>query len=183
MNTEEQEQPQVDDLQLYEVVCPLTGEIVNTHDADELAAAWLRMKEQEQRLDIFKQQLCDGLMSLATLPTDGSKTCRVRGSQCRIKLELPKDYWDNAILKEAFLAYPHLRDAYLRIERVAVKAVEYKKMLHESGTPDFEQFRKMVCAANLGPRGLPYVTIEETQNPWQEQLPLEQPVDDSVFPF
>lgn len=142
------------------LVCPVTGEIVNTTDPDALIDALETARVHEAAMTHFKRQLSFALVCLMPADSD-AKTRRVRGSRRRAKITMPDDSWDNSTLKTAWNDYPHLREQYLRIGRIDVQLREYKKLVNESGPQDFEAFKKIILSANRGPTATPTITIEE----------------------
>lgn len=142
-----------------EILDPQTGEIVEAGDADQLIDAWDRLKEMEAACRDFKTALATALCALTT--DFETKTRRVRGQRRRAKIEMPDSSWEQSRLKEAWFAYPQYRDEFLTIATLRPKLLEVKKMLSEVGGLEFETFKKLLLSADLGPRGLPSVTVEE----------------------
>lgn len=137
---------------------PTTGEIIQLDDVDSMLDSLERITAWLDRLHETKKQICFALDSLCE---GNQKTRRVRGRRRQAKVETPDDYWDQSILKEAFNAYPQLRDECLAIASIRVKLREFKKIQGTKGTADFNSFRDMIAQANRGPSGTPRVVIEE----------------------
>lgn len=125
---------------------------------DDLADLLQKVRQQIEALRGTERQVVEQLAALATA---GGRTRRLRGLKVRLKIEMPDDAWDQARLRSLWHNYPHERGKALRIDRLGVNLVEYKKILGESGEQLFEDFKRELGFANLGPRGLPRVTIEE----------------------
>ena len=142
-----------------EILDPLTGEIVESGDADQLIDAWDRLKEMEAACRAFKTALATALAALA--PDCEAKTRRVRGQRRRCKIEMPDSSWEQSRLKEAWESYPQFRDELLTINSLRVRMREYNKILNEKGPSDWESFRAIIISADRGPQGLPAVTVEE----------------------
>ena len=142
-----------------EIFDPSTGEVVDATDVDALVDAWERMREQESLNRAFRYALATALCALTT--DTETKTRRVRGNRRRCVVKMPDDVWEQGRLKEAWFAYPQFRDEFLAIDRIRPRLREVKKLLAEAGPPDFEAFKVLVRAADLGPHGSPSVTVEE----------------------
>lgn len=148
-----------DELRELELTDPLTGEIVDPKDVDQLAEALQRCSAELDRLHRWHWVLRKHIAEHA--PDSDTKTRRVRGRRYRLVLTYPDSCWDQSILKEAWNAYPQYRDQLLRIERIAVKKRELRKARNESGPPDWELFRKMILDAERPSNAPPTVKIEE----------------------
>lgn len=128
---------------------------------DELVGvySWHDAAEKEHRAQ--RMILAAKIASLSPRTEDGCKTTRVRGETQRVTIEWPDDSWDQSLLKEAWYCYPQFRDEFLVIATLRVKLREFKKMLHEVGSPEYETFKRMVREACVGPRGTPRIVIEK----------------------
>ena len=141
-----------------DVIDPTTGEIIDLENVDAMAAAYERIAALSRQLWGAKAAIAKALGDL----TEGeTKTRRLRGERCRVRVEMPKDSYDSGMLKEALNAYPEHGKLYLRIARVEPIAKEVKKLANETGPADFMQFKTMVLGANQGPTGTPRITVEE----------------------
>lgn len=152
------EQPVDDDASPY-LIMP-DGEIVDLHDADALISAYEKIDKIDSQVYAVKAQLKQALGAL----TEGDKkTRRVAGRTRVAVITMPSGSWNNSKLKEAWNAYPQLRDQYLRIDSVAVKAVEFNKTKSMAvvDNPPLETFIAMVAAAEQPPSGNPSVKIEK----------------------
>ncbi len=145
--------------ELRELTDPITGEIVDPSDVDQLAEAIQRCSAELDRLHKWHWLLRSKLAEHA--PDTDTKTRRVRGRRYRVVLTFPDSSWDQSILKEAWNAYPKYRDQLLRIGRIEVKKRELKKVKNESGPPDWTMFRDMVLRAERPPTSPPSVKIEQ----------------------
>lgn len=142
-----------------EIVDTTTGEVVDARDADALIALYERIDREYRERQGLRRLIA---MAIARQTEEGeSRTRRLRGATRLAKVEFPGDSWNQSILKEAWNAYPALRDEFLRIDSVAVKLREFKKLLGTTAPPDVETFKKMVAAANVGPTGTPSITVEK----------------------
>ena len=127
-------------------------------DIDVLISRLFEIREQIGRLRSSERTL---VTQLADLCQGEAKTRRVRGDKLRIKVEMPGPSWDQCRLRELWHNYPRHNGSVLRIEKLGVSLREYNKILQETGDDTFLCFRSELISANLGPRGLPYVTLEE----------------------
>jgi hypothetical protein len=141
-----------------DLICPLTGEIVDTADVDSLIDLYERLDKADKAIYPTKVRVRE----LLAAKTEGNaRTRRVQGRRRAARVEVPGDNWDQSILKEAWNAYPAHRDKYLKIGTISPMAVECKKLVNTSGPPDFNSFRDMVTKANRGPTGTPTVKVEQ----------------------
>lgn len=149
--------PSLDGPQSTEIFDPTTGELVPCGDIDQLIDAYERIDGRDKELYAAKSAVKQALLRL----TEGdTKTRRIQGHRRKAVLTLPADKWHQEKLKEAWNAFPHLRDQCLKIGTISVALMEFKKLLGTSGTPDVNTFRDMLAAANEGPSGLPSVKVE-----------------------
>lgn len=140
-----------------EIVCPLTGEIIDLDSADSMIDGLERLKTTGDKIYAVQQSL---RVALAAMTAGDAKTRRVKGKRRQAVVTMPDDSWDQSMLKEAFQSYPQFRDDILKIDSLGVRKVEYKQAVNTSGPPDWEMFRDMVSKANRGPTGLPTVKVE-----------------------
>lgn len=150
----ESQQGEFDD---FDLICPITGEVVDKDDVDALISTYERSKRINDRCYAVMLEI---RLLLAAKTEGDAKTRRVRGKTRAAKVEFPSDSWDQSLLKEAFHSFPQHRDSCLKIDSVGVQLREYKKLVNTSGTPDFNTFRDMVTKANRGQTGTPTVTVE-----------------------
>jgi hypothetical protein len=159
MNLEAHTQPEaLAEQHATEIVDPTTGELVDTKNVDQLIACHDRVAKKAGELYDLKKQLAH---TLCALTTGDLKTRRIRGEQLCAKVEIPDDYWDQSILKEAYNSFPKFRNEFLRIESVGVRLREWKKLQGTTGPADMEAFKRMIGSANRGPSGTPKITIEK----------------------
>ena len=152
--------PTADDaIKSDEVVDPLTGEVLNIEDVDALIDLYERVSNFDRRLYATKRRLAEIFWD-STKATGSLKTRRLRGKSRAVKLTAPRDGWHQDILREAWHAYPSLRDECLSIGSVNVSLRGLAKLLSTSGPKDFETFVGMVKSANKGPSGSPSVKVE-----------------------
>lgn len=136
------------------------GEMVDMTDADALITAYERIEKMDATVYAVKTQI---KQALAAMTEGDKKTRRVAGKSRVAVVTMPSGSWNNSKLKEAYNSYPQFRDQYLRIESVAVKAVEFNKtrsMAIVDNAP-LETFVGMVAAAEQPPSGNPSVKIEK----------------------
>lgn len=142
-----------------ELIDLITGEVIQSDDADALITSFERIKAQADKFYAQEKRI---RLAIGRLTEGEAKTRRIRGKLRAAKVEMPDDYWSQPILKEAWYSYPALRDEFLRIDAVAVKLREWKKLKETSGEPNLETFKKMLTSANLGAAGgTPRVTVEK----------------------
>lgn len=139
---------------------PLTEAIIPPDDVDQMIDAYQEMKAFGDRLYAAQIAIRQKLADITKGQTE-AKTRRVQGRRRKAKIEMPSPGWDQSILKEAWNAYPQLRDQVLKIDTVGVKAREWKKLAETAGAPEVEMFRNMIKAAVKPPTGAPTITIEE----------------------
>jgi hypothetical protein len=139
---------------------PLTEAIIPPDDVDQMIDAYQEMKCFGDRLYAAQIAIRTKLADITKGQTE-AKTRRVQGRRRKAKIEMPSPGWDQSILKEAWNAYPQLRDQCLKIDTVGVKAREWKKLAETAGVPEVETFRDMIKAAVKPPTGAPTITIEE----------------------
>lgn len=149
--------PQNNELEDFDLIDPLTGEVLDRDDIDGLISAYARLKSVNDRCYAVLLEL---RRILASKTEGDAKVRRVRGRSRVAKVEFPSDSWDQSLLKEAFNAYPQHRDSVLKIDSIGVMLREYRKLVNSSGEPDFNSFRDMVTKANRGQTGTPTVTVE-----------------------
>lgn len=144
---------------MSQIFNPVTGKTISPSSADELIDAVQWIKDTEAAVRMFKQAVYGELVRMAK--DVATRTKRVSGEKRRVVLEMPSDSWDRGVLKFLFHSRPEYRERFLRISEVAVNLIEFKKALNEVGTDGFGEYFAELKAANLGPKGLPTVTIEE----------------------
>lgn len=136
------------------------GEAIDATDADALIAAYERIARMNDTVYAVTVQIKQALGAM----TEGTaKTRRVAGKSRVAVLTMPGNTWNNSKLKEAYNAYPQLREQYLRIESVAVKAVEFNKTRNMAvvDNPPLETFLSMVASAEQPASGNPSVKVEK----------------------
>lgn len=136
------------------------GEAIDATDADALIAAYERIARMNDTVCAVTVQIKQALGAM----TEGTaKTRRVAGKSRVAVLMMPGNTWNNSKLKEAWNSYPDLRDQYLRINEVAVKAVEFNKTRNMAvvDNPPLETFLSMVASAEQPASGNPQVKIEK----------------------
>jgi hypothetical protein len=138
---------------------PLTEAIIPPDDVDQMIDAYQEMKAFGDRLYAAQIAIRTKLAAITEGQTE-AKTRRVQGRRRKAKIEMPSPGWDQSILKEAWNAYPQLRDQCLKIDTVGVKAREWKKLAETAGVPEVETFRDMIKAAVKPPKGVPTIEIE-----------------------
>ena len=134
------------------------GVLVDVSSVDELATAYEEIRAAEQALRTRKLLVVE---ALARHATGTARTERVRGEVRRVKIEQPRASWDAAALRKAWERFPNFRERYLKIDKIGVQMREFKKLQHEAGPAEFEEFRRLVLEAERGPSGQPRITIEE----------------------
>ena len=175
MNETESQPTMQSPLIVDSIVDPITGELVNVTDVDQLVESYQRISEVDSRL--YKAK-CAIRAALGKLTTGKSKTRRVRGALHRVIVEMPDANWDNSILKEAWASYPGFAQKFLKIGRIDVKIREFKKLANEFGKPAFESFKAMLLAAQKPPTGLPRIIIEEAPHKLDDRAIVESMQDD-----
>lgn len=166
MNSEEhlsqqdtqQQAGQLQDGELPEIISPITGEIIDPEDIDQLAEALESIKDFSKKISALRYDITKAISRKVKSQGKG-KTSYLRGDKLRIKIEQPSDSWDQSALKRVREDHPEFADEYLRVEKVAVNARKYQQLDSESGTEAFENFKAELLAANRGKIDLPRVTV------------------------
>ena len=143
---------------MAEIVCRATGQVIDAGDVDALASHWKFLKDRKAEID---HTLAEIALALQALCSGGARTRRLRGAGCRVRVEAPPDYFDQSALREIVARYTSWAHEYLRVDRWAVKLVEYRKLSQETGGPQFQEFKERLVAANRGPVGLPRIYLED----------------------
>lgn len=141
-----------------EVVDLLSGEIIDTSTTDGLITALERVNSLDAQVYAAKLAI---KQAIALKAQGGTKTQRVAGETRIAKVEFPSDKWNTSALKDAWEKFPQFRGDYLRIAKVDPQLREVKKLAETYGTPELEEFKKVVLGANEGPSGSPTITIEK----------------------
>ena len=141
-----------------EIQSPLDGELVDVTDIDALISLYERVDQFDKQCFRCKQLIREALGNL----TEGdAKTRRVQGEQRKAKLEFPSDNWDQSILREAFQSYPQYRDEFLRIEKLAPRLRDVRKLINTTGSDALNTFRDMVVGARRPSTAPPTLKIEQ----------------------
>lgn len=150
------------DTQPTELIDPVTGEIVDTADVDQLCAALERTKDMRDRLSAFSAVLS---LELKNKTTGELMTRHVRGREWTATVTMPSKSFDQSRLREIANSYPQYATEYLRIERYAVNLTPYKKLLNTAtDDPAFGNFKNMLTAAEREPTAPPWVKVERLTN-------------------
>ena len=137
---------------------PTTGEVFDLNDSDDLISTYERVDKKYQILKVFRQDLAHAMAN----KTEGDTATRyLRGILRRAKITMPPDLWEQSILKEAWNAYPKHSAEFLRIERIAVKLREWKKLKATTAAKDLESFKGMISRAERPATGTPQIKVEK----------------------
>ncbi len=140
-----------------EIVCRATGQVLDDQDVDVLLDHWEFLRARKAEIELTLAAITAAVASRAQ---GHGKTLRVRGERRRVKVELPGDHFNQGKLKGIYESFLWAKE-YLRIDRLAVNLVEYKKLLNETGNGPFMRFREELVSANEGPKGSPRLVLEE----------------------
>ena len=139
------------------VMDPRTGEVIDPKDVDALA-------EKYAELDAIAKQIGETLrairLALSDLSQGDAQTRRVRGERSRVKLVFDGPRWNQGTLRQIWKQYPLLAPDFIRIERLAPKLVEVRKLQNECGGQDFAHFRKLLLDAEEPNTAPPRVYLE-----------------------
>ena len=162
------------------VIHPITGELIDTSSVDRMAEAWESIQKVMADLSAVAAQI---RYRLGQMSTGETKTRRVRGDRCRMRIEMPSDKWDSAALRELWITCPYYAIRYLRIGEIVPIMAEIQKLKNETGDAMFMKFREAVLNANRGPHGLPRITIEEVDSvqPSEPKMLEDNSDTDSLF--
>jgi hypothetical protein len=152
-----------------ELVCPVTGEVIDLDNVDAMLDAFERAKAFQTKLyavvDTVRLRLGEIAAKAHADTAAGAEqpvTSRVRGERRRAKLTLPDVGFDQKILKEIVAAFPpELVAPVVQPASYKVGMREYKKISAETGPKPFMDFKAALEAACRGRVGLPTVSIEE----------------------
>ena len=112
-----------DDEDIRLVDMPASLPVERPPTVDELIDEYDRHATAEQAARLAKLAVVAQLANMAPM-VDGCRTTRLRGHNRRVKIEWPDNSWDQSRLKEAWHAYPKLRDELLSISSLRVKLRE-----------------------------------------------------------
>ncbi len=144
------------------VMNPLTSELVDLNDIDSVIQGCVDIKEIIADAKDFDAMLRERAVEFTT---GDKQTRRIRGKKLQAKIVMGTVRPVNAILKEAWQAYPQFRDGFLKISSISMQKRETKKLV-DLVTDDkaFESFASMVLAAEAqGTEGAATVTAEEVK--------------------
>lgn len=142
----------------HEVLCPITGELIDADNIDGLIDCYERVKTANAALYPVELEI----RQLLAAQTEGqAKTRRVRGLKRIAKIEMPDDSWDQPALRNIWAEFEAFRDEFLKIGTIDVKKREYAKLVNATGPKEFERFRDLLTSANKGMTGTPRVTVEK----------------------
>ena len=149
----------LDTLQPSEIVCPLTGEVIEGGDIDGLLDTYERVKAHKDVLDAAMSQMRYLIGSLSMKA--GSRTTRVAGTTKIAKIVWPANKWDQQAMKVLRTMYEEdYGPRYIRIDRVAPNLREVKKLRATTGGESFTTFKKALLAAESPSTAPPTITIE-----------------------
>lgn len=137
---------------------PITGEVMDMKDADQLITSLKRLKMRMDILSMWKARFEDAIAALAA---HESRTERVAGEKHVAKIEWPGAEFDATVTKKLWEHYPQFREKFLRIEKVGVQRREYDKMLRTTGTEEFEMFKKALMGCEQQSTRRPSIKIED----------------------
>lgn len=142
-----------------EIICPLTGEIVELSDVDGLAEMYERLDKHNKQIYAVLIKLRQSLFDL----TEGdAATRRIRGRRRQVKVTMPSVKFEQSVLKALWESHPDLAHEFMRISQVDVKLREFNKLENmTSDDPAFVYFRDTLTNACRGRDGLPSVAVEE----------------------
>ncbi len=143
-----------------EIVCPVSGEIVDGDDIDGLLAMFQRIQRVR---DTMESQLRDLKAHLWNMTTSENKTRYLMGQRLEAKLQEPRASWDQSLLKELWNSFPDLALRYMRISTLSPNLREVDAMRRADGNPQFEGFKKIFLSAERPPTSWPIVTVKEAK--------------------
>lgn len=137
---------------------PISGEAVDTSNVDSLCEAPERIREDESRLKLFKQQC---VQALTALTTTQAHTRYAEGSKFKAKIVMPAKTFYQPSLRELVNAYPKIAPEYIRPSGYSVNMRPYGMLAKTTITdPAKALFAKMLTEAERDPVALPWVTVE-----------------------
>lgn len=139
---------------------PLTGELIEL-TANSLIDAFERLDRHAKHVNAGLYEIRRELLKLAQ---GDAKTRRLRHADGRtLVLTMPAESFDQAQLKSCWNAYPNLRDELLRVERLAVNLVNWKKAAATTGDPAWMNCVKMIESARRPATAPPSVRLEQSR--------------------
>lgn len=142
-----------------QLICAVTGEVLDSLDVDQLAAHWEFLRRREDEIRQSKESITRALLNL--VPDGDAKTLRAVGKERVVKLEKPGDGWDQAGLRSLWMAGGKWAGIFLRVKEVAVNLVELKKYQASGGDSQLSDFLAHLKDAQRKGYGLPRVVVEK----------------------
>lgn len=138
----------------FDVIDPLTGEVISADDPDALCDALDRLLPQLAQLRAGEQQI---RRALGQLTRQERRTESVYGQRWQATVEHPATTWDRGVLRRLWEEVPEARE-FLRLEAVAVdrRAVE---QLRKGSGPGVEHFRDELLAAERPSEAAPLIKL------------------------
>lgn len=155
---------------ISQIVDPITGEVLSSNDVDQLLEAYERIDAADKKLFAAKMFIRH---SIGQLTTGSAKTRRVRGKTWQCAVEMADTNWDQSVLKELWNSYPVQSQEFLKIESIAIRKREVKKLMEMTGEPDLETFKKILRSAEKPATALPRIIIEKSASDPKEQTQPE----------
>lgn len=137
---------------------PITGELIEPGDYDQVLEAAERAKQAASQLRAWEHRLRSHCAKI-TETDEAPVTRRLKGKRWLGIVTMPPITFDQSILKEAWNSYPELAKQYMRIQTLSVRMREYNKLVNTKGDKAFEQFKSMMIRACQGRVGVPRVKI------------------------
>lgn len=138
----------------FDLIDPITGEVLDPGSADQLCAALDRLLPRLVELRAAEQSLRRAIGALAL---GERRTEHVVGHEWRATVERPATTWDRSTLKRIWEQHEAAR-RYLRIEAIAPQLREVDQLRRSSG-PGVEAFREELLAAERPSEAAPVVKV------------------------
>lgn len=137
---------------------PITGELIDPENVDQMID---RLEAIQLKSSLYYAVTMRLRRAIAAKTEGDTVTRRIAGANRKAKIIMPDESFEQSILKELWNSHPILAAEYLKIERLAVKLREYKKLLTTSSDQaDFLFFKEALIRANVGRVGTPRIEIE-----------------------
>ncbi len=141
-----------------ELVNPITGEVIDRDNVDAMVEALEQIKKLDSELYTAKVLF---IKAIADKTEGPNKVRYLRGETKRVKVTMTGTDFEQKLVRQAWDEFPQYRDKVLKISEISVMKREFAKIVKESGSDDFEKFKKILILAEKPKGGNPTISIEE----------------------
>lgn len=144
-----------------EILCPMTGELIERTNTDGLVGLWARLTEFNKRMKYAFTVVKDAFAAKVDTSPAAAKTQRVETLAHRVKVELSDITFDQPTLRSLMERFPVWAKEVMKVETIKVSMVEYNKLAKtKSDDPERQEFIDALVRACKGRTGSPQITIE-----------------------